>query len=487
MITRPLRVLVGVASILLLAVQAEPVADQHFLNLPHQSGSEQLPVGQLWRFDVGEDSEALKQVLALAEEHNLDLWHVAHSHVDVYSPSSAPALPPALRAIPHALQSNISTPEHTTYAARTSMEWDRLPLKNTTFHTAYHPLFEIDIFIRELEELHPDLVQVNSLGHSGTGREMLGLTISKGRNATSEDKGPRQQGKKKKKPERHPEDDEKLAFVIIGAQHAREWVATATSLYLAHALVTNVSEAHSLSRLLDVFDFYIIPVPNPDGYDYTWESDRFWYKTRQRMGSKSKCFGLDMNRNWGYKWKPRAEDEPDSTKPREPVDPCSHWYPGHRPFESPEVNNIANLISTIPNVVGFIDLRNYGQMLSSPFSYSCSRIPQDGEDQLEAGLGAAQAMGRVHGTAMMTGRLCNMLYRAPGNVVDWMYKRAGIKYSYVLHLRDTGTYGFSLPSTWIRPVGEETAEMVKYLAKFIAKKMHLVLIPAAPISDYAID
>lgn len=32
-----------------------------------------------------------------------------------------------------------------------------------------------------------------------------------------------------------------------------------------------------------------------------------------------------------------------------------------------------------------------------------------------------------------------MLYRAPGNVLDWMYKRAGIKYSYVLHLRDTGT------------------------------------------------
>jgi Zinc carboxypeptidase len=34
-----------------------------------------------------------------------------------------------------------------------------------------------------------------------------------------------------------------------------------------------------------------------------------------------------------------------------------------------------------------------------------------------------------------------MLYRAPGNIVDWMYKRAGIKYSYVVHLRDTGTVG----------------------------------------------
>lgn len=89
--------------------------------------------------------------------------------------------------------------------------------------------------------------------------------------------------------------------------------------------------------------------------------------------------------------------------------------------------------------------------------------------------------------------------RAPGNVIDWMYKRAGIKYSYAVHLRDTGTvsisysyyyfylatvscprpilvtysllqsqYGFSLPPEWIRPVGEETSGMVEYLAKFIS-------------------
>ena len=45
-----------------------------------------------------------------------------------------------------------------------------------------------------------------------------------------------------------------------------------------------------------------------------------------------------------------------------PADPCSHWYPGHRPFEAPEVNNIANYIQQTPGLNAFLDLRTYGQM-----------------------------------------------------------------------------------------------------------------------------
>ena len=29
--------------------------------------------------------------------------------------------------------------------------------------------------------------------------------------------------------------------------------------------------------------------------------------------------------------------------------------------------------------------------------------------------------------------------RAPGNIVDWVYKKMGVKYSFAAHLRDTGT------------------------------------------------
>ena len=63
----------------------------------------------------------------------------------------------------------------------------------------------------------------------------------------------------------------------------------------------------------------------------------------------------------GHKWKPKARF-PAFEGPSTGTDPCSPWYPGHRAFESPEVNNIANYITTLPNLRAYLDLRSYGQM-----------------------------------------------------------------------------------------------------------------------------
>jgi len=337
---------------------------------------------------------------------------------------------------------------------------------------------------------YPDRASLVSLGHSAQGREMFAIRISKNHGLPEGSKDRVWLGQWEE-----DDDEEQLdpkvkrrtrsgtpGFVITGAQHAREWIASASALYVAHSLLANVSEPDSMTHLLDDFDFHIIPVPNPDGYVYTWDYDRFWYKNRMVVGPEEPCQGLDMNRNWGYAWSPSAPSFDDlkkhrkSKKPEEsfpapvPADPCSHWYPGHRPFEAPEVNNIANYVTQTPRLEAFLDLRSYGQMLSTPFSYSCDILPKDAEDQLEAALGVVHAVKKKHSTSYTTGSLCDTLYAAPGNIVDWMYGSADVKYSYAAHLRDTGTYGYNLPPQWIRPVGEETATMVEYLASFIAKQ-----------------
>lgn len=61
-----------------------------------------------------------------------------------------------------------------------------------------------------------------------------------------------------------------------------------------------------------------------------------------------------------------------SVKPKKPTDdPCSHWYPGHRPYQAPEVNHIATYIEGLPNLKAFIDLRSYGQMCTFACLTAC--------------------------------------------------------------------------------------------------------------------
>lgn len=85
----------------------------------------------------------------------------------------------------------------------------------------------------------------------------------------------------------------------------------------------------------------------------------------------------------GYKWRSKAAEFSGSLSKNRthpvvhPPDPCSHWYPGSRPFESPEVNSIANWITTLPNLAAFFDLRNFGQMSESFFHpHTFSKNPQ---------------------------------------------------------------------------------------------------------------
>jgi murein tripeptide amidase MpaA len=54
--------------------------------------------------------------------------------------------------------------------------------------------------------------------------------------------------------------------LVDGGIHAREWVAPAMALYIIQQLVENNA---ANSALTDAVDWYILPVLNPDGYEYS--------------------------------------------------------------------------------------------------------------------------------------------------------------------------------------------------------------------------
>ena len=115
------------------------------------------------------------------------------------------------------------------------------------------------------------LIHVDSIGASYEGRPILAVKI-----------GP-------------PDDSPQRPNVLfLGTHHAREWISAAVALKLIRWL------ADSAEPTVASHDVWVIPVQNPDGYQYTFTTDRYWRKNRRPNGSGS--FGVDNNRNYPAFW-----------------------------------------------------------------------------------------------------------------------------------------------------------------------------------------
>ncbi|KAG0230436.1 hypothetical protein B0O80DRAFT_494669 [Mortierella sp. GBAus27b] len=262
--------------------------------------------------------------------------------------------------------------------------------------------------------------------------------------------------RKPSKPKKNPK-----AIVIHAGQHAREWIGPAVVTYIARELIHGYRRDRKIKRLVDQFEFVIVPVLNPDGYVYTWEHDRMWRKNRQPTAIPF-CPGIDPNRNWGYKWnKTAVQSNPN---------PCNEAHRGTKPFEALETKMLSKYILKRKNVVGYLDLHAYSQFWMSPFGGDCNEIPKDDEDITECAMGAAKALYNVHNKRFKVGRACNLVVPAAGGSIDWTYAVGKVKYSYMIELRDTGLHGFLLPASEILPSSQEILASVMYYANFIRKR-----------------
>lgn len=116
--------------------------------------------------------------------------------------------------------------------------------------------------------------------------------------------------------------------IIPPGTHAREWITPASVTYIIDQLTENRDNHADIVKGLD---FYILPVVNPDGYEYSHLKDRLWRKNRAPNGF---CVGTDLNRNWGYKWGGAGSSNV----------PCKEIFAGSRAFSEPETQAISNFV-----------------------------------------------------------------------------------------------------------------------------------------------
>lgn len=296
----------------------------------------------------------------------------------------------------------------------------------------YARIDEIHAWIDGLVSKHNGLVEPFNGGKSYEGRPLKGIKI--GKSAPG-----------------------KPAVWFHAGIHAREWVGIASCVYIIDQLLT--SSDPSVQALRENLVWYIIPVTNPDGYEYTHTTDRMWRKTVQPQSWG--CKGADPNRNWDAAWGTTGVS----------WNPCRETYPGPHAWSEPETRSLSQTIMSLKDELkGFISFHSFSQLWLTPWAYT-TKYPADHKELMEVANEATKRLMAVHNTSWKVGPPSHILYEASGGAYDWAKMKAGVKFAYTLECRpNTMNPGFMLPASGIIPSGEETWAGVKYVAEFLVQK-----------------
>lgn len=307
------------------------------------------------------------------------------------------------------------------------------------FFREYRPLETINAWLDIIEQTFPEIVTLEDIGQTFEHRSYKVVHFS-----VKDDEA---------------EHQPKKTIVITGGVHAREWISVSSVLYTIYSMLNYYQENPTIFANLD---FLFIPVLNPDGYEYTWNTDRLWRKNRQQT-ILPRCFGIDIDHSYDYHWTYSSDWA------------CGEDYSGEEPFEAIESkiwNDYLNATNDDHKIYGYIDLHSYSQEILYPYAYSCNENPRDEENLIELAYGIAKSI------RLQTGKTYNVLPACQdkdldllpdlgsGSALDFMYHNKAF-WAYQLKLRDSGSHGFLLPGKYIIPVGKEIYAGIRYFCNFV--------------------
>ncbi|XP_071639686.1 zinc carboxypeptidase-like [Temnothorax longispinosus] len=294
---------------------------------------------------------------------------------------------------------------------------------------SYHSLEEIYDNMDDLAKQYPNKVKVVVGGETYERRQIKGVKVSFKTNNPG--------------------------IFIEGGIHAREWISSATVMYILHQLLT--SNNSDVRNLAESHDWYIFPSFNPDGYVYAHTTDRLWRKNRKPHDLF--CVGTDLNRNWNYKWRTVGASS----------NPCISSYAGSKPSSEIETKSMSKYIKSISDkFYAYISFHSFKQLLMFPYGHTKSHL--DNYDELYTiGLKAIAALRQRYGTEYRIGNIAEAIYLATGTTIDYIKGTYDKRIVYVYELRDNGRYGFLLPPDQIIPTGEETLDSLVAIFKETGK------------------
>nr|CAD7425782.1 unnamed protein product [Timema monikensis] len=285
-------------------------------------------------------------------------------------------------------------------------------------------LSTIQSYLRRLENKYRNLVRVESIGKTYEGRDILVIQISTDRSA------------------RRP-------IVLIDAGiHAREWIAPSMALYIINRLVENQVDTEELVAKVD---WHIIPVINPDGYEYTHTKVKVVLILTYAEGG-SGHLGAKIT---------------GCQKVGASSDPCEDTFSGTKGFSEAESQALQKYaLKYKKRIKMYLTLHCYGNLILYPWGFT-KKLPENWKDLHDLAVKASEAHVKAGGEKYTIGSSTNVLYPAAGGSDDWMKGVIGVDYSYTIEMTQTHG-GFIMSSVLINETVVRFFEAIRVFGKFVA-------------------
>eukprot|EP01080_Neovahlkampfia_damariscottae_P000683 gene683-8935_t len=212
--------------------------------------------------------------------------------------------------------------------------------------TGYRNLTQINQILMETNKKYSDFTKVVDIakkygpGKTYEGRPIYSIRIS---------------GKKNAKPKK------KQSVLILSAHHCREIVTPEIALYAIKMLTEGYNKDPVVTKLVDTYNIWIVPILNVDGLEYAWKTNNMWRKNRKPNQGGS--YGVDLNRNYDLDW----------YKCGGSTVPSSQTYKGTAPFSEAESHTIRDF-SRAEHFAKVIDFHSYGREVLHAY-HRCTFMP----------------------------------------------------------------------------------------------------------------
>ncbi|MEB3223808.1 MAG: M14 family metallopeptidase [Candidatus Sericytochromatia bacterium] len=260
------------------------------------------------------------------------------------------------------------------------------------FDKGYRTYDQIKADMQALAARHPDFIKFVDIGDgwektNGKGdRDVLALHIGKG------------------------DVSQKPAVMLCGNHHAREIVTPEIVMRIADMLAAGYGTDADLTNYVENRDIWLVPMVNPDGHRLASEGKDWRKNTNPTNGggavSGASGPGVDLNRNYGFKW----------GGPGAATNPSNPTFRGAGPFSEPETQAIKRLIES-RKWTFLMTYHSFSNLILWPWGHTDQPPP----DKRLAPIG--QKLGKLSGYKPQQSV---KLYPTSGDTTDWAFGEHGI-------------------------------------------------------------